>query len=182
MASIRVEPLASHHNRAVFQCLDGDLGVYLRERAKQDVRRRAAAVFVGVFPSDPNTILGYYTLSSFSLKLQDIPQKHRRKLATYPDVGTTLWGRLAVDASFRSQHVGKFLLVDALRRVAASEIATVAVIVDSLESAETFYTRYGFMRLSGRRLWIPIQTVQQLFPPESVSDAEKEENSAPDPV
>jgi predicted GNAT family N-acyltransferase len=180
MPSIRVEPLASHHNRAAFVCVDGDLGAYFKERATQDVRRKAAAVFVAVSPSDPDAIMGYYTLSSFSLKLHDIPPEHRRKLAAYPDAGTTLLGRLAVDAAFRGQRIGEFLLMDALRRAAAiaSEVATVAVVVDALASAEAFYTRYGFVRLSRDRFWIPIQTIQQLFPSESFSDTDAEEHSS----
>lgn len=167
MGDLRVERLAAHHDRAAFSCEVGSLGAYLRNLAGQDMRRYAAAVFVVITPSRPQTILGYYTLSSFSMKLTDIPPAQRRQLDRYPDVGTTLLGRLAVDTNCRGQGLGEFLLVDALQRVAAVEIATAGVVVDALESAEGFYTQYGFVRLSGQRFWIPMPTIQRLFPPRS---------------
>jgi ribosomal protein S18 acetylase RimI-like enzyme len=170
-ATLRVEVLASHHDRQQFHCPAGGLGDYLRERASQDVKRRAAAVFVAVDPSVPEKVLGYYTLSSFSLRLTDIPAPHQRKLARYPDVGVTLLGRLAVDLSCRGQHLGEFLLLDALHRViaTASTIATVALVVDTLEDSQSFYIRYGFLHLSGSRFWLPLDSVRDLLshPPAS---------------
>ncbi len=164
MEPIRVEALAHHHDRTGFECPTGGLGDYLRERASQDVKRGAAAVFVGVYPSAPEKILGYYTLSSFSLKLTDIPAQHQRGLARYPDVGVTLLGRLAVGVAFQGQHMGEFLLFDALRRVVSSSstIATVALVVDALDGSETFYTRYGFLHLGGQRYWLPLDTARFL--------------------
>ena len=166
---IRVEALGRHHDRAGFACPTGNLGTYLRERANQDVKCGAAAVFVGVDPSAPAKILGYYTLSSFSLKLQDIPTPYQRPLARYPDVGVTLLGRLAVDITCRGQHLGEFLLFDALRRVvlSSSTIATVALVVDALEGSETFYTHYGFMHLGGQRYWLPLDTARLLVQKQS---------------
>jgi predicted N-acetyltransferase YhbS len=98
------------------------------------------------------------------LKLQDIPAPHQRKLARYPHVGVTLLGRLAVDVAFRGQHIGEFLLIDALRRVvlSSSTIATVALVVDSVDGSETFYTRYGFLHLGGPRYWLPLNTARSL--------------------
>jgi len=162
--SLRVEALARRHDRAGFECPTGGLGDYLRERASQDVTRGAAVVFVAIDPPAPETILGYYTLSSFSLKLTDIPAQQQRGLARYPDVGVTLLGRLAVGVAHRGQHIGEFLLMDALRRVVSlsSTIATVALVVDALDGSETFYTRYGFMHLGGQRYWLPLDTAHLL--------------------
>lgn len=161
---IRIEALSRHHDRAGFECPTGGLGDYLRERASQDVKRGAAAVFVGIYPSAPETILGYYTLSSLSLKLTDIPTQQQRGLAGYPDVGVTSLGRLAVGVALRGQHVGEFLLVDALRRVVSSSspIAAVALVVDALDGSETFYSRYGFIHLGGQRDWLPLDTARLL--------------------
>ena len=50
-------------------------------------------------------------------------------------------------------------------RSLSSEIASYAVIVDARdEAAARFYRRYGFqpLRLSGRRLFIPMATVARL--------------------
>ncbi|PSR22586.1 MAG: GNAT family N-acetyltransferase [Sulfobacillus thermosulfidooxidans] len=164
-ALIRVEALASYHDRKHFHCPTGGLDDYLRQRATQDIKRRAAAVFVAVPSATPQRILGYYTLSSLSIKLADIPADYQRKLARYPDVGVTLLGRLAIDVSYRGQHLGEFLLVDALRRVidTASTIATVALVVDTLEDSQTFYMRYGFTPLSNQRFWLPLDSARALM-------------------
>jgi ribosomal protein S18 acetylase RimI-like enzyme len=162
---IRVEVLAGHHDRKNFHCATGGLGDYLRERARQDVKRRAAAVFVAVNPVAPDAVLGYYTLTSLSLKLTDISAHHQRKLARYPDVGVTLLGRLAVDVSCQGQHLGEFLLLDALHRVIAtsSTIATVALVVDTLDDSKSFYIRYGFTHLRDQRYWLPLESVRDLM-------------------
>ncbi len=175
---IRVEVLAGYHDRKNFECPTGGLGDYLRERASQDVRHRAAAVFVAVNPAAPERVLGYYTLSSLSLKLTDIPAQHQRKLARYPDVGVTLLGRLAVDVSCRGQHLGEFLLFDALYRVIAtsSTIATVALVVDTLVDSKDFYIRYGFTHLRDQRYWLPLDSARDLMqnqPPSILTHEER---------
>jgi len=176
--SIRVEALARRHDRAGFECPTGGLEDYLRDRASQDVKRRAAAVFVAIYPSAPETILGYYALSSFSLKLTDIPAQQQRGLARYPDVGVTLLGRLAVGVAHRGQHIGEFLLMDALRCVVSSSstIATVALVVDALDGSETFYTRYGFIHLGGQRYWLPLDTARSLVQEQSAPILADEES------
>lgn len=177
---LRVEALASHHDRSGVECPTGGLGDYLRQRARQDVQHGAAAVFVGIDPSALDTILGYYTLSSFGLKLTNIPAPEQRRLARYPDVGVTLLGRLAVGIAFQGQHMGEFLLVDALRRVVSSSstIATVALVVDAVDGAETFYTRYGFMHLGGQRYWLPLETARPLVQDHSASIRAEEESES----
>lgn len=128
------------------------------------MKHGAATVFLGVYPSAQEEILVYYTLSSFSLKLTDIPAQHQQRLARYPDVGVTLLGRLAVGVAFRGQHIGELLLLDALRRVVSSSAttATVAMVVDAVDGSETFYTHYGFMHLGGQRYWLPRDTARFL--------------------
>ncbi|MCY0898052.1 MAG: GNAT family N-acetyltransferase [Firmicutes bacterium] len=130
----------------------------------QDVKRRAAAVFVAVSPGAPHRIVGYYTLSAFSVQLTAIPPQDQRLLARYPDVAVTLLGRLAVDTAYRGHHVGEFLLLDALHRIATTDIATAGLVIDALPNAAPFYERYGFRQLQGARYWLPLQTALQLFP------------------
>ena len=54
-----------------------------------------AAPFVLLLPD--GTIAGYYTLSSTSVQLAELPAETVRKLPRYPLVPATLLGRLAVD-------------------------------------------------------------------------------------
>ncbi len=93
-------PLAGHHDRTRFRCGVRELDDYLRRRAGQDVRRRAAAVFVLSPADEPNRVAGYYTLSAASIVLGDLPQDVAKKLPRYPHIPATLIGRLARDTEF----------------------------------------------------------------------------------
>jgi GNAT superfamily N-acetyltransferase len=163
-----VEPLARKHDRAAFSCGNQILNHYLKELASQDARRRVAAPFILVAEIAPQSILGYYTLSSFGIILADLPDDVARKLPAYPVVPATLLGRLAVDRRYHGQGVGEFLLMDALRRslVQSSQIAAFAAVVDAIdEPAMRFYKHFGFLPLPDRpnRLFLPMKTIAHLF-------------------
>jgi predicted GNAT family N-acyltransferase len=161
-----VEPLSAKHDRPAFSCGVSQLDAYLHKQAGQDLRKRAAAVFVASL--DSRTIAGYYTLSQFAIVLDAIPPAVAHKLPKYPIVPATLLGRLAVAQAFRKQRLGEFLLMDALQRSLSlsSQIASVGVVVDAIDdSAASFYRKYGFFELlhADRRLFLPMGTIQQLF-------------------
>jgi len=80
-----------------------------------------------------------------------------------------LIGRLARDLSFQGHGIGEILLADALKVSLAMSrrIASAAVIVDAKDDhAHRFYTTFGFMAFpeSVKRLFLPMQTVETLFP------------------
>lgn len=83
-APFRVVPLEAAHERAAFQSPSESLNRYLRKQATQDIRRRVAACFVAL--TDQRRIAGYYTLSSASLLLADLPADTRKRLPRYPTV------------------------------------------------------------------------------------------------
>jgi hypothetical protein len=64
---LRVEPLASAHDRSHFVCGVESLDFYLRTQAGQDIRRKANAVFVLVRAAQPKDVLGYFTLCATAL-------------------------------------------------------------------------------------------------------------------
>lgn len=103
-----------------------------------------AAPFVLLLPD--GTIAGYYTLSSTSVQICELPEQTTRKLERYPLVPATLLGRLAVDRRQQGKGYGRFLLADALCRAVRSEIASFAVIVDAKDdNARRFYERESFL-------------------------------------
>jgi GNAT superfamily N-acetyltransferase len=162
--SLRVEPLGSHHDRASFVSGVEPLDRYLRTQASQDARKNMAAPFVLVL-SD-GAIGGYYTLSATAVKLADLPDQTARRLPRYPLVPATLLGRLAVDRRFQGKGYGRFLLADALYRVARNEIASFAVIVDAKdEAARRFYERESFLPFADQpmKLFRPVADIKQLF-------------------
>jgi GNAT superfamily N-acetyltransferase len=123
-----------------------------------------AAPFVLLLPN--GTIAGYYTLSSTSVQLGELPQQVARKLPRYPLVPAALLGRLAVDRRQQGRGYGRFLLADALYRAVKSEIASFAVIVDAKDdTARRFYERESFLPFPDqpRKLFRPMADIRRLF-------------------
>jgi len=161
---LRVEPLGSSHDRSEFESGMEPLDRYFRSQAGQDARKNMAAPFVLVLPD--GEIAGYYTLSSTSLQLGELPEQTARKLPKYPLVPATLLGRLAVDRRQQGKGYGRFLLADALYRAAQSEIASFAVIVDAKdENARRFYERESFLPFPEQpmKLFRPMVDIRKLF-------------------
>lgn len=119
-------------------------------------------MFVATEINAPQVILGYYTLSAGSVRAEDLPPAHKRRLPNYP-VPVALLGRLAVDKQHQGQRLGTLLLADAVQRVEqASEVMAVyAIMVDALnQSAAEFYRQFGFIAFPGQplKLFLPLGT------------------------
>lgn len=161
-----VEPLARNHKREKFSCGSEPLDRYLKNQASQDARRGVAAVFVLVTPV--NKVIGYYTLSAFSIELEKLPRAQIHKLPKYPIMPATLLGHLATDQNYRGLGLGEHLLMDALHRShnAASQIASYAVVVDAKdEAAVAFYEKYDFTQLPdhSNQLFLTMKIIKKLF-------------------
>lgn len=166
---LRIEALASHHNRAGFACGVDSLDRYLRTQASQDVRRKANGVFILVEPAKPDVVLGYYTLCATSLAQGDVPAAARKHIPRYPLVSATLVGRLAVSEARQGERLGAMLLADAVRRAYASAatVGSSMLVVDAInDRAAAFYEGNGFVRLpESLRLVLPMHAIQQLVEP-----------------
>jgi GNAT superfamily N-acetyltransferase len=166
---LRIEALASHHDRQGFSCGVDSLDRYLRTQASQDVRRKANGVFVLVEPDNPDVVLGYYTLCATAVPQGDVPLGARKHIARYPLVSATLVGRLAVSEGRQGERLGAMLLADAVRRAYASAdtVGSSMLVVDAIsERAAAFYEGNGFVRLpDSLRLVLPMQTIQRLVEP-----------------
>lgn len=161
----RIEPFdKSRHDRTNFSCGIESLDHYLKKQANQDLKRGIAAPFVLVEEGQPD-VLGYYTLSAFSIDLEDLPKGLTRKLPRYPEVPATLLGRLAVDRSCQGKGLGEFLLIDALDRSLdqSDKVASFAVVVDVInDRARDFYLHFGFQPLADRpdRLFLTMKDIE----------------------
>lgn len=162
--TLRVEILGPHHDRSGFESGIEPLDRYFRMQAGQDARKNMAAPFVLIVPD--GTVGGYYTLSSTSVNLAELPEQVARKLPRYPLVPATLLGRLVVDRRQQGKGYGRFLLADALYRIVRSEIASFAVIVEAKDdNARRFYERESFLSLPDQpmKLFRPIADIEKLF-------------------
>jgi predicted GNAT family N-acyltransferase len=163
---LKIAKLEKAHERDGFACEEPSLTHYLQKQASQDMRRGMAACFVAT--QGDHVVLGYYTLSSHSLDMKEVPETLRKKLPHYPKAPVILLGRLARHISQKGTDLGEHLLLDALQRchrVAMTEVGCLAVVVDPInEHAVRFYAKYGFITLpDSGRMFLPMNVIRQLF-------------------
>jgi GNAT superfamily N-acetyltransferase len=158
--ALRFELLHRRHDRDAFTCGVPPLDDWFRTRASQDQRRRVAQVFVAL---DDDGIVGFYSLSMFTLALDSIHAELARKLPRYDAIPAALIGRLARHTRAAGTGIGDLLVVDALTRVlaAAESVAAYAIVVDAKDDrGRRFYEAHGFIFLPSRplRLFLPADT------------------------
>ena len=145
MHGVRYRTAGKHHNRAAFTCGQPDLDDWFRRRVGQDGRRNVARVFVAV--EDTLGVIGFYSLSAFTLSLTDLPDGIAHKLPRYDVIPAALIGRLARDERVRGQGIGELLLADAVRRIlgASKTLAVFAIVAEAKNArAAAFYEGFGF--------------------------------------
>ncbi|HUA17974.1 MAG TPA: hypothetical protein VMB25_04460 [Bryobacteraceae bacterium] len=160
-----VEPLGDH-DRSAFSCGVPELDRYLHLQAGQDAKRRVAAAFVMIDPT--RRIVGYYTLSSYAIRLAELPQGFAKKLPKYPLIPATLLGRLAISSGHQGQKLGSLLLIDALFRSwrNSAQVASVGVVAEAYDDAAVaFYLHHEFLPLveHPRKLFLAMGTVEKGF-------------------
>jgi len=158
------DKLNANHDKTNFDSGVPELDDYLKTHASQDVKRNLSSVFV--LGDESGHIVGYYTLSQFSLTVEGLPEQSSKKLPPKRKVACTLLGRLAVDRRHQGQGYGEALLFHALNKALAvsKEIASFAVIVDAKDDrAKCFYEKYDFLSLKDMplRLYIPMKGLEQ---------------------
>jgi GNAT superfamily N-acetyltransferase len=136
--------------RAGFDCGSEPLNRYFKELVTQDISRNLASCFVAYDLANESsnvTPLGYYTLSSASVPMLDLPSALTKKLPRYPSVPAVRLGRLAVSAQAQGTGLDGVLLVDAIERTKRSDIAAYAMVMDAKDDAAVrFYEHFGFVR------------------------------------
>ncbi|MDR2604546.1 MAG: GNAT family N-acetyltransferase [Desulfovibrio sp.] len=119
--------------------------------------RGFAAVIAACTASEPETVIGFYTLCAAAVPLTDIPDDLRRKMPRYHSVPAIHLGRLAVGIEFQSRRTGTLLLIDAIVRVCRTELAWAIFCVDAKnERSENFYKKMLFKPFHTRphSLWM----------------------------
>lgn len=165
--AFKIELLNSKiHSRDKFNCGVASLNRYLAKTASQDQKRKVAAVFVLVDKPD-NKVLAYYTLSAFTVELDELAPAVIKKLPRYPKLPATMLGRLAVDIKYHNQHLGRLMLINALKRAyqTTEQIASIAVVVDAIDNnAAKFYQKYGFIPFASQptKLYLSMKAISLL--------------------
>lgn len=153
------------YQRDKFDCGKETLNNYILKNATKDVKSRACTCFI--IKNAAEEVIGYYTLSTESIPIEDAPLPFQKKIK-YKYVPVILLGRLAVDKSNFGKGLGKLLLVDALKRsleVSKNHVGAAAVIVDPIdEEAKQFYLKYGFISLpDSGRMFMSMTTIEIAF-------------------
>lgn len=150
----QVEPFdKSRHDRTAFDCRQSALNDFLATKVSQWERKGLCRTYVAVEHTS-SRVLGYYTLSSHHVSFDSLAPDQAKGLPRI-DVPVILLGRLAVDHSTHGQGLGRFLLLNALSRIAhlAERLGIQAVEVDAIDDdARAFYLKYGFVSLRDDRL------------------------------
>jgi GNAT superfamily N-acetyltransferase len=93
-------------------------------------------------------IAGFYSLTSFTLAIANLPIEHTKRLSRYDVIPAALVGRLARDERVHGEGIGDLLLADAVRGVigVSQSLAVFAIVVEATdEKAAAFYSDFGFV-------------------------------------
>jgi GNAT superfamily N-acetyltransferase len=160
---VKIELYSSSHLYAQFDCGVEALNKYLQSLASPDIKRGMAQVYIAV---DKSIVVGYYSLSPFSILFSELPEKLSKKYPPNKDVPCWLIGKLARSLSVKGQGIGEFLLLDAMKRIkqGACVYGGFCIIVDTKDDkAARFYKKYGFEILdeaqNTRRYYLPIAEI-----------------------
>lgn len=169
---IRFEPLNRRHDRGAFASGVRALDEWFRTRATQDQRRHVAQVLLAL---DEQGIVGFYSLSMFTLVLDSLPGDLARKLPKYGAIPAGLIGRLARHERAKGSGVGGLLVADAVKRVlaVAESVAAYAIVVDAKDDrGRGFYELHGFISLPSRpnRLFLLTETATEALKAATAGD------------
>jgi ribosomal protein S18 acetylase RimI-like enzyme len=158
-----IQPLDPSHEVASFDCGEVSLNSFLQKHALANDRAGLGRTFVAV-ESGQKPVVGYFTISTGSVKFNEVPDHPKRRLPKYP-IPTVHIGRLAVDAKWQGKRLGAALLVESLRKPAKASTSVGVYAVDLValtERAKRFYLKYGFIEMLDDpfHLFLPIQTAR----------------------
>lgn len=161
--SIIVEEITQQHSRKAFDCGVTELNQFLQQQARQKTAKHISKTFVACWDSAPTVIIGYHTLTGYSVTT---PAAHR-DYKKYPHpLSAVKLARLAVDRLQQRQGLGERLLIDAIYRtvLAAQQISAIGLFVDPMSpEVIPFYQQYGFLPANSDdhsriEMWLPIKT------------------------
>ena len=134
-----------HHQRGLFSCGNTELDDWIKKYATQSQAAGTARVFVATPVEDDSVIAGFYSLHLGALERS---KGSRTAAHRAPDpIPAVVMGRLAIDAKFGGQGLGRALLRDALARtllIAANAGAKIFLVHAKDETAKNFYVHHEF--------------------------------------
>ena len=160
--SLIIEETTRQHNRKSFSCGVKELNEFLQHQARQKNAKQISKTYVACENREPNDIIGYYTLTGYSVT---IPPTHKYYQKYPHPLSAVKLARLAVAQSYQNQSLGEKLLIDAINRtvLVAEQISAIGLFVDPMNSKiKPFYQQYGFLpaepgNKAKLEMWLPIK-------------------------
>ena len=140
---VAIELLATHHQRAGFDCGEPALNEFFQRQAGQLSRKGFGKTYVAL-AADGSRVTGFVTLSAGQAQTHSLPA--HLKLPRYP-VPILRVGRLAVDSRAQGQGTGRQLMAFALQLALdfSKSVGLYAVVVDAKhDRAKAYYESMGF--------------------------------------
>lgn len=162
---LKVSLLNRTFERDAFDCGSAELNLFLRNIAFQAQRRSSSRTYVLHSESQPQSILGFYTLTLCTVAAVQVPAPFDRRYR--PQMPGVNLARLGIDKHHQGQGFGGLLLMNALKNcLKIADIAgAAACFVDAKLGARDFYLNYGFIPLASdpNRLFLPTESIRKLF-------------------
>ena len=163
---LQIRPLERRDCKGRFSCGVPALDAYLPNFAWQHEQRGIARVYVLERTGGESGVLGFYTLSTRSVRKADIQEAVTHSLPTF-DIPVFYIGSFAVSSSAKRQGYGRQLLGDALYRCVqgAEAVGAHGVYLDSLSDESTsFYRSMGFVAIGSAKtpqpMYLPMTTLR----------------------
>lgn len=126
-----------------FSCGDALLDNFIKVDVIKETKIKLSKCFILI---NDKKIIGYYTLSPFSIPKGKFSNKLRKKFK-YSDVPAYLLGRLAIDKQYQGRAYGERLVSDVVDRILNKVIPAPILCVHSYDSAINFYKKYDFIEI-----------------------------------
>lgn len=168
---VKIRALQPKDRRTEFSSGNIELDRFFQRFAGQNQFRHHIGVsYVALIDE---VIVGYVTLSSGEIAVEDLSEILKKRLPNYP-LPILRVAKLAVDQRYQGLGLGKQLLKTVFRLALQmrDQSGCLGVVVDAKREAVEFYKRYGFLELAlisgelGDRpqplsLFLPIKSIQK---------------------
>lgn len=160
-----IEPLTRRHDRKSFDCGDGEVNRFLREKALQDHEHDLSRTMVLTSEEEAavKPIIGYHTLVMAQVRQEEIPRDRPRIKCPIPVI---LLGQIGVDRNFAGRGFGDLLLMDAQARCddISRKVGIRALMLDARsEHLAGWYAKHDFIKFpQSLRMFKSIEAIRNL--------------------
>lgn len=159
---IRFEMLSSTHDRKSFVCKDESFNEWLLGVSLKSQNAGMCKTWVGL--NDDNIIVGYYTLSSWVIPLNLIPENTFKKTPKQQQISSALIGKLATAKAYEGKGIGRGMIYDAARRLEAGPMGVSCMALHALDKDPAllkWYLKTGFIPLKEQThyLFMPMASI-----------------------